>query len=91
MPFHKFIDVERLGKDEVEGILIGNVTVMPKLDGANASIWKVLIPRLLETFFYEVINEELYSFVKRGNKKLDFRILRQLVISRIKETVPELF
>jgi hypothetical protein len=31
--------VERLGNDEVEGILVGNVYVQPKLDGANGQIY----------------------------------------------------
>src|SRR3990167_6357999 len=34
-----FLDVERLGKEEVEGILQGACYIFPKLDGTNASIW----------------------------------------------------
>ena len=47
MPFHKFLDVERLGKEEVEGILLGDVTLMPKLDGTNASVWADTIDGVL--------------------------------------------
>lgn len=39
MEFKKYMHVETLGKDEVEGILDGEVFVFPKLDGANASVY----------------------------------------------------
>lgn len=35
----KYMHVERLGTDEVEGILDGTVVVMPKLDGTNGQIY----------------------------------------------------
>ena len=37
--FKKYLEVERLGKEEVEGILFGECALFPKLDGTNASIW----------------------------------------------------
>jgi hypothetical protein len=37
--FKKYMHVERLGTDEVEGLLLGPVVVQPKIDGANGSIW----------------------------------------------------
>jgi len=37
--FIKYHHVERLGTDEVEGILDGECYVFPKLDGTNASVW----------------------------------------------------
>lgn len=37
--FVKYPHIERLGTDEVEGILQGNVHVFPKIDGTNASVW----------------------------------------------------
>lgn len=33
------MDVERLGKDEVGGILNGTCHIFPKLDGTNSSVW----------------------------------------------------
>jgi RNA ligase len=39
MTFHKYPHLERLGHDEVEGILSGRVYVFPKLDGTNGSVW----------------------------------------------------
>jgi hypothetical protein len=37
--FIKYMHLERLGTDEVEGIEVGEVYVFPKLDGTNASCW----------------------------------------------------
>lgn len=37
--FKKYPKVHRLGKEETDGILIGEVHIEEKLDGANASIW----------------------------------------------------
>jgi hypothetical protein len=37
--FKKYQHVERLGSDEVEGILFGITYIFPKLDGANGSVW----------------------------------------------------
>ena len=37
--FRGYTHVERLGKDVVEDILAGEVSVQPKLDGTNACVW----------------------------------------------------
>lgn len=39
MAFHKYMHLERLGTNEVDGIEVGTCLVFPKLDGTNASIW----------------------------------------------------
>jgi len=39
MPFRKYHHIERLGTEEVEGILDGKVYVFPKLDGTLGSVW----------------------------------------------------
>lgn len=39
MSFHKYMHLERLGTNEVDGIDVGTCYVFPKLDGTNASIW----------------------------------------------------
>lgn len=39
MSFHKYMHLERLGTNEVDGIEVGTCHVFPKLDGTNASIW----------------------------------------------------
>ena len=35
----KYMHIERLETDEVEGLLIGNVYVFPKIDGTNGVVW----------------------------------------------------
>jgi len=37
--FHKYMEVERIEKEDCEGILEGECHIFPKLDGTNASIW----------------------------------------------------
>jgi hypothetical protein len=37
--FTKYMHLERLGTEEVDGIEIGTTYVFPKLDGTNASVW----------------------------------------------------
>lgn len=39
MAFKKYIHLERLGSQEVDGIEFGICHVFPKLDGTNASVW----------------------------------------------------
>lgn len=39
MTFHKYMHLERLGTNEVDGIEVGTCHVFPKLDGTNASVW----------------------------------------------------
>lgn len=39
MPFYKYQHIERLGHLEVADILDDRVTIYPKLDGTNASLW----------------------------------------------------
>jgi hypothetical protein len=38
--FIKFPHVERIGSDEIEGILEGTCYVFPKIDGTNSSVWE---------------------------------------------------
>jgi hypothetical protein len=37
--FRRYIDVENLGRSDVEGILDGEVSLFPKIDGMNAQMW----------------------------------------------------
>lgn len=52
---------------------------------------KQVIPRYLESLYHEIIQEELYDFVKNCSRKINFRILRYKVISKGKELAPHLF
>lgn len=37
--FRKYMHIERLGNDAVEGILIGTCWIFPKIDGTNGTVW----------------------------------------------------
>jgi len=39
MPFIKYLEVERLEKEDCEGLLDGVCDIFPKIDGTNSSIW----------------------------------------------------
>jgi len=50
------------------------------------------IPRLLQTVYYDLVNEETWNFVKKmKNPTINFKTLNTLSIMRIKELKPELF
>ena len=40
MEFKRYPHVENTSRDEVEGIEVGTTYIFPKLDGANASVWR---------------------------------------------------
>jgi hypothetical protein len=51
-----------------------------------------VIPRLLQTVYYSLIKEELWSALKKHKKAtIDFAKLNRLCIVRTKELAPELF
>jgi thiol-disulfide isomerase/thioredoxin len=51
-----------------------------------------LIPRLLNTVYYSLVNEESWNFVKEFKKPtVDFKKLLQVTIQKTKEVKPELF
>ena len=37
--FQKYIHLERIGTDEVDGITVGTCHIFPKIDGTNAPVW----------------------------------------------------
>ena len=39
MQFRKYEKIHRLGKEEVDGILVGKCSITEKIDGANLSVW----------------------------------------------------
>ena len=51
-----------------------------------------LIPRLLNTVFYSLVDEEMWNIVKTlRNPTIDFKRLQQLVFMKVKTTKSELF
>jgi len=61
----KYNKIHRLGKDEVEGILDGEVIIQEKIDGANASIW---------------IEDDGLAFGSRNHKVDEFNGLKEYTI-----------
>lgn len=50
------------------------------------------IPRLLQTVYYDLVNEEIWNMVKKmKNPTINFRTLQSLTTMKIKEFMPELF
>lgn len=51
-----------------------------------------LIPRLINTVFYDLIREEMWEIIKKhNNPKIDFKFLSRLTTQRIKQLKGELF
>lgn len=50
------------------------------------------IPRLLQTVFYDLINEELWNIIKKHkNPKIDFAYLQRLTTTKVKQTRKDIF
>ena len=50
------------------------------------------IPRLLQTVFYDLVNEELWNIIKKyKNPKIDFAYLQRLTITKVKEMRRDIF
>lgn len=50
------------------------------------------IPRLLQTVYYDLVNEEIWNMTKKmKNPTINFRTLQSLTTMKIKELMPELF
>jgi hypothetical protein len=53
---------------------------------------KILIPRLLQTCYHDVVQEEIWDIVKKGkNPTIDFRKLQAQVIYKVKQYADDLF
>lgn len=62
--------------------------IVNEMDGWNSRY----IPRLLQTVFYDLVNEELWNAVKKlKNPTVNFKTLNVLTVLKIKELRPELF
>lgn len=68
--------------------LIDKTYAKISIDGWNSK----MIPRLLETVFYELVVEEIWTILKKLNfPTINFKILRVFVIQKIKQLRPDLF
>lgn len=74
----------------VESHLVEKVyaKIVNECDGWNSRY----IPRLLNTVYYDLVNEELWNIVKKmKNPTINFKTLNQLTIIKIKQLKHELF
>ena len=64
-----------------------------KIVNDSGGVWNAkLIPRLLNSIYFELIDEEAWNFVKKfKNPVIDFRALQGLVTRRIKEVKSDIF
>ena len=62
--------------------------IVNEMDGWNSKY----IPRLLQTVYYDLVNEEIWTAVKKmKNPTINFKTLNTLAIMRTKQLLPELF
>ena len=90
---------ERTGQKMVEQCIVDEYVTQHLVDKVYAKIANEMggwnsryIPRLLQTVYYDLINEECWSFIK-GMKSptINFKTLNTLAVMKIKECRPELF
>lgn len=83
---------EKIVNDYVDAHLIGKVVAKIQLDNGDDIFENKDIPRLLQTVFYDLVNEELWNIIKKHkNPKIDFAYLQRLTITKIKETRRDIF
>jgi len=66
--------------------------IKSKIENENGGWSSKYIPRLLQTSFYDLINEESWNFIKE--KKLptiNFKTLQHFVTNKVKQLLPEVF
>ena len=61
-------------------------------DDMATQLSKKDIPLLLQTVFYDLVNEETWNFLKKNkNPKIDFAFLQRLTITKVKELRRDIF
>ena len=81
---------EKIVDEYVDAHLINKVVA--KIENDEGGWSSKHIPRLLQTVFYDLINEELWNIVKKHkNPKIDFAYLQRLTITKTKETRKDIF
>ena len=81
---------EKIVDDYVDAHLINKVVA--KIENDEGGWSSKHIPRLLQTVFYDLINEELWNIIKKHkNPKIDFAYLQRLTITKIKQTRKDIF
>lgn len=87
------------GKSMVEEEIVNNFCTEALIEKTYSKIineqdgWRSqYIPRLLETVFYDLINEETWHILKKfKNPTINYKTLKHFTTQKIKETKPDLF
>ena len=81
---------EKIVNDYVDAHLIDKVVA--KIENDEGGWSSKHIPRLLQTVFYDLVNEELWNIIKKHkNPKIDFAYLQRLTITKVKELRKDIF
>jgi hypothetical protein len=97
--------IKTMGHPEMDGSKMIEQEFIEKYCGSTLIekvYWKIVnendgwsskyIPRLLQTVYYDLVNEETWSFIKENKlPAINFKTLHYLTINKIKELRPELF
>ena len=81
---------EKIVAEYVDEHFIGKVVA--KISNDEGGWSSKFIPRLLQTVFYDLVNEELWNIIKKyKNPKIDFAYLQRLTITKVKEMRRDIF
>ena len=81
---------EKIVAEYVDTHLIDKV--IAKISNDEGGWSSKFIPRLLQTVFYDLVNEEMWNIIKKyKNPKIDFAYLQRLTITKVKEMRRDIF
>jgi len=96
---HKQMGAPLVGSEIIEDKIINKFVDKHLVDKTHAKIstemngWSSkYIPRLLNTVYHDLVNEEIWNILKEfKNPRIDFKTLNNLCIQKVKELKPEVF
>ena len=96
---HKEMGAPVIGGETLEEKIVAEYVDTHLIDKVIAKIsndeggWSSkFIPRLLQTVFYDLVNEEMWNIIKKyKNPKIDFAYLQRLTITKVKEMRRDIF
>ena len=96
---HKEMGAPVIGGETLEEKIVAEYVDTHLIDKVIAKIsndeggWSSkFIPRLLQTVFYDLVNEEMWNIIKKyKNPKIDFAYLQRLTITKVKEMRKDIF
>ena len=66
--------------------------IKANIENENQGWSSKYIPRLLQTSFYDLVNEETWGFLKQSKfPTINFKTVQHFTNNRVKELLPELF